>query len=263
MDNFFKFLMESSVCLALFYIVYWLLLKNETFFKLNRLYLVSTMLLSLVIPLINIPSPFRMHRFMESTDDLTYSAGSQMQSLGIADVLIGVYIFVSAMLLARYIDQCYQLYKTIKKHGIQKEEGCRFVFMSQDTQPFSFFNLIFMSRSHISRQDYERIISHEMVHIRQYHSVDIVLIELVTIFLWFNPFVWPYKKSLKQTHEYLADDGVIAQGCNAAKYQLLIVEQQVGGKLFELANNFHHSQIKRRLTMMTKIKSKGWAKLIG
>lgn len=261
MDNFFKFLLESSVCLALFYTVYWVFLKNETYFKLNRLYLVSSMFFSFFIPILNFPSPFRVRELIERTDDFTFLAGSQMQSLGVVDVLIGVYIFMTVMLFARYAEQLFQLHKTIKKHSVYKHEGHRFVYMSQETKPFSFFNLIFLNKSNISRQDYERIISHEMIHIRQYHSVDIVIMELTTILLWFNPFVWPYRKSLKQTHEYLADDGVIAQGCNAAKYQLLIVEQQVGGKLFEFANNFHHSQIKRRLTMMTKIKSKGWAKL--
>ena len=112
----------------------------------------------------------------------------------------------------------------------------------------------------MSGQDFNRIISHELIHIKQYHSIDILIMELVTIFHWFNPFVWPYKKSLKETHEYLADNGVIAQGCSPARYQMLIVEQHVGVKLFEFANNFKHSQIKRRITMMTKIKSKSWAK---
>jgi hypothetical protein len=85
--------------------------------------------------------------------------------------------------------------------------------------------------------------------------------ELVTIFQWFNPFVRPYKKSLQETHEYLADCGVIAQGFSTARYQLLILEQHVGAQLLELANNFKQSQIKRRLTMMSKLKSKNVAKL--
>jgi hypothetical protein len=100
-----------------------------------------------------------------------------------------------------------------------------------------------------------------MIHIRQFHSIDLIVLELLTIFQWFNPFVWPYKKSLKETHEYLADYAVIAQGCSTAKYQLLIVEQHVGAKLFELVNNFNQSQIKRRITMITKNKSKRWARM--
>lgn len=106
-----------------------------------------------------------------------------------------------------------------------------------------------------------RIIAHEIIHIKQYHTFDILLIELITVLQWFNPFVWPYKKSLQETHEFLADNGVIAQGFSTAKYQLLMFEQHVGVKLFELVNNFKQSQIKRRITMMSKIKSRGTAKL--
>ena len=132
--------------------------------------------------------------------------------------------------------------------------------MKKDLAPFSFFNIIFVNKSNTSDDDFRNIISHEMIHIRQYHSIDLIIMELLSIFQWFNPFVWPYKKSLKETHEYLADNAVIAQGCNAAKYQLLIFEQHVGVKLFEFENNFNHSQIKRRITMITKRKSKRWAK---
>jgi len=103
-----------------------------------------------------------------------------------------------------------------------------------------------------------RIIAHEEIHIKQYHTFDILLIELITVLQWFNP---PYKKSLQETHEFLADYGVIAQGFSTAKYQLLMFEQQVGVKLLEFTNNFKQSQIKRRITMMSKIKSRGAAKL--
>jgi len=89
----------------------------------------------------------------------------------------------------------------------------------------------------------------------------VLLMELVIVLQWFNPFVWPYKKSLQETHEYLADHGVIAQGFSAVMYKRLVFEQHVGAQLFEFANNFKQSQIKRRLNMMSKIKSRNAAKL--
>ena len=91
--------------------------------------------------------------------------------------------------------------------------------------------------------DIKDIIEHEYVHIKQYHTFDILLLELILILQWFNPFVWPYKGSLKEIHEYLADDGVIAQGYDPAGYQMLILEQSVGVKLFGYSNSFNHSQI--------------------
>jgi hypothetical protein len=148
----------------------------------------------------------------------------------------------------------------IKKYGYQKCGKLKLVYIEEDTAPFSFFNYFFLNKSHISQHDLLRIIDHELVHINQHHTIDLIVIELLMIVQWFNPFVRPYKKSLKETHEYLADNQVIAQGCSRAKYQLLIFEQHVGMNLFEFVNNFNHSLIKRRITMMTKGKSKSWAK---
>jgi hypothetical protein len=113
----------------------------------------------------------------------------------------------------------------------------------------------------LSEANYRRILAHESIHIHQLHSLDLILVELVSIFQWFNPFVWSYRKALKETHEFLADDGVIAQGFSTAKYQRLIFEQLVGVNLFEFANNFNDSKIKRRLEMMTKAKSPYLGKL--
>jgi hypothetical protein len=87
-----------------------------------------------------------------------------------------------------------------------------------------------------------------------------VLAELLAAFQWFNPFVWPYKRSLRETHEYLADRAVIAQGCSLARYQLLIIEQHVGGRLLELASSFRTSQIKRRIVMLSRQETKGLAR---
>jgi hypothetical protein len=154
-----------------------------------------------------------------------------------------------------------KLFIVVKKYGIKNYEGTHIVSVDKGFSPFSFLNIIFINDKIIAENDLRRIIAHEKIHIKQYHSFDILLMELATIFQWFNPFVWPYKKSLQETHEYLADYGVIAQGFSKAKYQLLMLEQHVGMKLFEFANNFKQSLIKRRLTMMTKNKSRSIARL--
>jgi hypothetical protein len=261
MSDFVMYLFESGICLALFYSIYWLFLKKETFFNLNRFFLISSILFSFIVPFVKIASPIASRPFIEQTYFFTQSVGSSAQSIGIFDVILGVYAFGTGFLLLRFSYQILKVFILIKKNGIHKYNGFKVVFIEKECSPFSFFNIIFINKSNISGDDLQRIIAHEMIHIRQYHSIDLIVLELLTIFQWFNPFVWPYKKSLKETHEYLADYAVIAQGCSAAKYQMLIVEQHVGAKLFELANNFNQSQIKRRITMIMKNKSKRWAKL--
>jgi len=265
MDNLILYLFEVSVSLALFYSIYWFFLKKETFFAVNRLFLISSILFSFIVPFINvsfikISSPIASRQLIERTYVLGQTASMQAKTMGIFDILWLIYLFGAGLFLLGFLYKLLKLLILIKKSSIQKINGVKIVFVEKDLAPFSFFNLVFVNKPNISSDDFDRIVAHEMIHIRQYHSLDLLVMELLTIFQWFNPFVWPYKESLKETHEYLADNAVIAQGCNAAKYQLLIFEQHVGVKLFEFANNFNHSQIKRRLTMMTKGKSKRWAK---
>jgi hypothetical protein len=265
MDNLILYLFEVSVSLALFYSIYWLFLKKETFFAVNRIFLVSSILFSFIVPFINasfikISSPIASRQLIGRTYVFGQTASTQSKTMGIFDILWLVYLIGAGLFLLRFLYKLFKLLMLTKKSSIQKINGINVVFVEKDLAPFSFFNLVFVNKSNLSGDDFNRIVAHEMIHIRQYHSIDLLVMEFLTIFQWFNPFVWPYKESLKETHEYLADTAVIAQGCNVAKYQLLIFEQHVGVKLFEFANNFNHSQIKRRITMMTKRKSKRWAK---
>ena len=144
--------------------------------------------------------------------------------------------------------------------GCERHRGLRVVLCGHPGESFSFFNFVFLNKAKIPDGDVDRILAHELAHVRQLHSFDIVFSEILTVVQWFNPFVWPYKRSLRETHEYLADRAVIAQGCSLARYQLLIVEQHVGGRLLELASSFRTSQIKRRITMLSKQETKGLAR---
>ena len=260
MTNILLYLVESGICLGLFYIIYRIFLSRETFFRTNRLYLLFAIPLSFILPLINIPSPFLSAKSIGAGSMIPQGAAAATHSFGIAEIIGIVYLLGALFFLVCFGYKIAQLSILIKKYGYQKCGKLKLVFIEEDTAPFSFFNYFFLNKNNISQHDLLRIIDHELVHINQYHTIDLIIIELLTIVQWFNPFVRPYKKSLKETHEYLADNQVIAQGCSRAKYQLLIFEQHVGMNLFEFVNNFNHSLIKRRITMMTKGKSKSWAK---
>ena len=261
MTSLIRYLLESAVCLTFFYMVYRVFLRKETFFGLNRLFLVFSLLLSFVIPVLDLPSPFFQSTVMPETYSPNLSPAPSVHAWRFADIFLLVYGLGAVFFTIRFGAHLIGLFRVVKKYGRQTQDGVRVVSIDKDFAPFSFLNIIFINSQSLSESNLRRIIAHEKIHIRQHHSLDILLVELATILQWFNPFVRPYKKSLQETHEYLADDGVIAQGFNVARYQLLIFEQHVGVKLFEFANNFKQSQIKRRLTMITKIKSKGAAKL--
>ncbi len=255
------YLLKSGISMALFYLIYRLLLRKETFFRINRLFLLLAMPVSLLIPAIHLQSPF-LSRSMDVTG---YSVETVYEGTGyrtdITDYLLYVYIGGAVLLLVIFMLRLGHLAKLVKKYGITEKNGHKFVFTDNGISDFTFFNLIFLDTSKLDQNDLEQIISHEIVHIRQYHTIDILLTELYSIVQWFNPFVWPYKRAIKETHEFLADEAVIAQGCDRAGYQTLIFERFVGVRIFSLANNFHQSQIRRRIAMMQKKQSGRWSRL--
>jgi hypothetical protein len=255
-----SYLLETAFALALFYGAYWLFLKKETYFRLNRVYLVSALLLSFILPAIRLTSPFRT---APATEEFVgpVLAAPPSSSIGWTDVLLGIYLIGALALLLRFGAHLVRLAVIIRRCGVRRADGFKVVVVPEDFSPFSFLGYLFINVDSLAEADLRRILVHERVHIRELHSFDVLLMELVIAFQWFNPFVWPYKKSLQETHEFLADAGVIAQGFSPVNYKLLLFEQHVGAKLFEFANNFKQSQIKRRILMLSRIQSRGAAKL--
>ena len=254
------YLLKAALFLAVFYLVYEIFLKKETFFHLNRFFLVAGLWLSFLIPAFPIASPFRTE---------TVSAGGDLSLLSVppsggfepADFLVVLYAAGVLVFLARFGFQLLKLRRVVQAHGIRRLRGVKIVAVDRLFSPFSFFDLIFLDPGPSLDADIRRILAHEQVHIRQLHSLDILLMEVVLSLQWFNPFVWPYKKALQATHEYLADAGVIAQGYSPVRYQLHMFEQHVGAPLFEFGHNFKTSQIKRRIMMLSKTKSPAAARL--
>jgi hypothetical protein len=117
---------------------------------------------------------------------------------------------------------------------------------------FSFFNLIFINPEVFSKEEREQIISHEKVHASQYHSFDLILIELLAAAMWFNPLVWMMRKSIQLVHEYLADEGALHSGIDKVRYQALLINQVTEERLICLSSSFNYSLIKKRMIMMNK-----------
>jgi len=260
MSSILAYLFQSGLCLAVFYLGYELFLKRETFFQLNRIYLVSGLWLSFVIPAFPVVSPFRTLVVTSpgSFSPVPVSSRAAFDPSGPLLVLYGAGVL---LFLLRFAVQLAKLRRVVRTHGIRRLRGVKIVAVDRLFSPFSFFDIIFLNPGPSPDADLRRILAHEQVHIRQQHSLDVLLMEVVLSLQWFNPFVWPYKKALQETHEYLADSGVIAQGFSSVRYQLHMFEQNVGVRLFEFGNNFKKSQIKRRITMLSRIKSPRAARL--
>jgi TonB family protein len=265
MNNVIPYLVQSAVTLMVLYSVYWLFLRKDTFFHINRVYLLLTLLLSLIIPLFNIrlfpDSPMSSVIILldpvtitpEKLDKVISGHLSWFEIIGVI-YLTGVVIFSLRLMI-----QLIQLAMIVRRNKITRQEGMNIVFVDRGYSPFSFFNLVFIRKEFFVDGKLTPVLSHEKVHISQYHTVDLLLIEIVTIIQWFNPFAWFLGRSMKGIHEFLADEGVLKAGFLKNDYQALILNEAMGLQVNNLTNNFNVSLIKNRIIMMTKSRSGSWA----
>ena len=256
------YLFKVAVCLAAGYLFYHFLLRNDVNFLGNRLFLLLMMPLSFLLPLAPLQSPFRS---LTINPDVLAAlpalpAVEPAAAPSLASLIVFLYWAGAALLLLRILFHLFHLYRLQHSHPRERLRNVTLVRVAAPIPPFSFFNRIFLHTPNNSDAgEIKQIISHESVHIRQLHSLDILVMEVVVALQWFNPVVWFYRKALKETHEYLADREVIAQGFNADGYRLLLFEQQFGAKLFEFASHLKQSQIKRRMFMMNRMHKAGKA----
>ena len=276
----FLYSIKSAIVLSMLYLPYMLMLRRESFFRFNRMVLLSILLLSLVLPLCNIPWMSLDHQ------PVVQAAQLQMLELGIpvhvlpevqvtASPLRGgregsfslfhlftfIYIIGMVALLVARLWQIARLQFGLKQGVLwhNDEQGVRIYCHSGDVAPFSWMRNIV-----INEKDYDEagreIVLHEMGHIQGRHSWDVVLLTLVQMLQWWNPLCYVLGISLRDVHEYEADNFVLEQGVSAQGYQLLLIRKAVGSGSYAFANSFNHSLTKKRITMMKKSKSNPWMK---
>ncbi|RHR49783.1 hypothetical protein DWW90_19385 [Parabacteroides sp. AF17-28] len=166
-------------------------------------------------------------------------------------------IVIGTGLLARSFISLLWLIRSGKK---VRREHYTLVLVNRAVAPFNWGRYIVLSLKDYS--DYpDEILTHELVHLRKHHSLDLIYAEVIVLLHWFNPAAWLLKRELQEVHEYQADMGVLKSGIDATKYQLLLVKKAVSASSYTFANSFNHSKIKKRITMMLKEKSNSWARL--
>jgi len=267
---------KSALVLTMLYLPYMLMLRRESFFRFNRLILLSILLLSLALPLCNVPWMSLDHQ------PVVQAAQLQMLEMGIpvhvlpevqvvADGVMSpsrfsvfflvslIYIIGMAVLLVARLWQIGRLQLGLHKGVLwkQDEQGVRIYCHAEDVSPFSWMRNIVISKKDFDEAGRE-IMLHEMGHIQNCHSWDVVLLTLVQMLQWWNPLAYVLGISLRDVHEYEADDYVLKQGVSAQGYQLLLIKKAVGSGSYAFANSFNHSLTKKRITMMKKIKSNPW-----
>ena len=254
MDNFTTYLLQSSLCLTVFLLFYLLLLKKETFYLGNRLYLIVTACFSVFVPLFKILLPTTTY-----TEEITYLMApvfitnqSQVHTSVINwfQVLEIIYFVVMSVLLVNFIFKLIKIFLLIKKNESVQLMGQKIVVLEKGSTPFSFLNTIFLTKDQIADPSVDSIIGHEKKHIHQFHSMDIILIEFIKIMHWFNPFAWIFKMEIEAQHEFSADSGLMSDGININDYKSVLVTYSMGTSGSTITNNFN-SLLKRRLEMLS------------
>ncbi len=256
-----EFVIKSTVCLAVLYGFYYFLLKNLNAFVFNRFYLLFSLAFALIVPFINIKVAGN-HSVIPMVNGFSNATLELVQGEAVADeaaslftvqfVLLILYLVVSALLLVRFILNMYKITRIIHSNSVIDKHPLHFVLLEKQLLPYSFFTYIFISRSDYENGNADKgLIDHERTHCAQLHSLDILVIELIKVVLWFNPFVWLFGKAIQLNHEYLADNKVLtSHDLNA--YQNVLVNHVFRNNSSYLASNFNYSLTKKRLIMMTK-----------
>ena len=262
MTPFLLYIGRSSLYLALFYAFFLLVMRRTTFFRLNRILLLVGTVACFLLPLLRLRTvevPFLMvGPLTEAASEPALTAGPSAASP--FPYLELLYIIGLLAVLGWTAVAMVRMYRTIRKGSATRlDDGSRLVLTEADVPSFSWGRTIVMSRKDAETNPVIRL--HEEAHIRQAHTLDILLFTAVTLIHWFNPLVWITLSELKLLHEYEADDAVLNHGIDATQYQLLLVRKAVGDKRFTLANGFQHAKLKNRIDMMLQAPSSGWKRL--
>jgi len=270
METILIYLIKSAVSIAILTIAYRVLFSALASFKLNRLILLTIVMFGFTgIAIVNtaLPAIFRFNTIVpkelpdglliSNLSEITISAASTLNRFAFVNLLFTGYIIVTIFMGFRFTFNLFKLWNLHYRSEKIEANGYKIVLTEKNIQTFSFFNNLFINKAlYHSEQGLRQIIKHELAHINQKHSIDIVLAELLIIFQWFNPFVYLLKKSISETHEYLADRRTLATEPDISGYKLLVLTHSTSQRVNSITNNFSYLLIKKRISMMEKTVSK-------
>lgn len=270
-----EYLLKSSALIAVFYICYILFLQRETFFDANRWFLFLGLITSILFPLLVIPIYVDMPATTNGGFSViaTTAQTTPEPSFDLTTLTLWVYAIGVSFFLGRLLIQFLSLMKLINKNDKEKSGKYTYIRTSESLSPFSFFKWIVFNPKLFNEKELELILQHEKIHASQSHSIDRVLMDLATVLFWWNPFIWLYRKALKQNLEFIADHHTQKQTSCGERYQKLLLKTSLPEQNLIFINTFYNStvrlklfgkqitlftalgQVKKRIVMLHKSKS--------
>jgi len=273
MDFLFIYLIKSTLSLTVLYISYQIFFRKEAYFSFSRYFLLFMLLVVIVMPLI----PYNATKVVSvasiqlgeviirsglpgiTLEEVVIRAGQPSNTLihmaSINSILLLVYLAGALFMSLRFLYRLAQIRLLLRKSNTMEMDGLTFVLIKKGSPTFSFLRWIFIDEALFhKKEEIAGIISHEKVHTRQGHTLDLIMAEILIIIQWFNPFAYLLKKTIRENHEYLTDHEVITRHQSIEAYQLLLLQHSSNIKSNILTHNFSYSLLKRRLYMMKKSK---------
>ncbi len=264
------YLIKVQILLLFATLVYMLFFNKETNFRFKRYFILASVVLSFILPFIKAPGllskevsqgiveQLPMVMLPEVLVENTISAETTTSRVLVSwsQLTIYTYVFISILFAFKFLIELRGVLVFIikKRKYLHKVQGCYIAEISGKVPTFSFFNFLFLNKAHWeTEKEREQILTHEIEHVKQRHTLDVLLLEIVCIFCWFNPAIYFFKAQIRAVHEYLADAKVLDETQDIG-YAKLLVRSALSSMQLSLANHFHNSLTLKRLSMMKTVK---------
>ncbi|MGZ3810937.1 MAG: M56 family metallopeptidase [Mucilaginibacter sp.] len=261
------YIIRSTICLVILLAAYHLFLEKEKMHRFNRYFLLLSLVVGMAIPLLTLNisvgpiSPIKTHVIDEPVITVNYSSAVVLpdkppvaeKTFNIMFLVLAIYGAGVILLTGRFIHNLYKIFTTTFNYDKVKVNEATIVLVTEKILPHTFLRYIFFNEDeYINKTIDNKLFTHELTHAKQKHSVDILLIELLHIMLWFNPIFIFYKKAIRLNHEFLADEAVVQSFDDVASYQQLLLEKTLFTQPINLSSNLTYSLTKKRMIMMSK-----------
>lgn len=256
------YLLKVNIAIALFYMFYRLFFANDTFWKTRRLYLLASIAISFAYPYFSIANWLQNQEPMQALlsnyvqlQEFTVTPNTDIRFFSIENILLISYGFITVLLTVRMLIQLFSILK-IKANGHKRRIlDVNVIVIDKAITPFSFFGSIYLNPTLHNEHETKQILTHELTHVQQLHSFDVILSELLCIVFWFNPATWLLKREIRQNLEFLADNKVIESGFDSKTYQYHLLQLSYQTPQLKLTNKFNILPLKKRIIMMNQQKS--------
>lgn len=262
------YFLKVNVAIVLFYAFYRLFFYKDTFFGWRRTALLCFFALSAACPLLNIQTWIASQEPMAAMADLyasvllpEFTLTPQTESVASWKIVILnftgiVYWGIVATLFIRFLIQLGGIIRLTYQCKVREINGNIVHLLDRPNGPFSFFHWIFIHMDSHSKEEIDEILTHEQTHVRQWHSVDVIISEVVCILCWFNPFAWLMKREIRTNLEYMADARVLENGYDSKTYQYHLLGLSHHKAAATIYNSFNVLPLKKRIKMMNKKRTK-------